>query len=235
MNKKDLVILEVKQNLQDARDSAMLGNYDTAQVYYEGVIHEMNGQLANQQQQDIVAKKADLLKCRKLIEVECELIKEIAKSLVVFKSSSQPVLNNKPTILNNAYNNGGFDNADFNSNNYNHLNYQNNYEIPERDRDPDVWPPPPPSNSNNNNSKHKSNFGSGYNNVFGNSNGGSNQSPKHKDYPKKTGSNNGGFKNGTNSSTMKKSINDRRNGAHPPGNFFQYLPNCLVIVVTKLT
>ena len=195
---------EVGEHLRDARQRALLGSYETADVYYQGVLHQLQKliiqqqqqqqQLQQQQQQQINdPKRQELLRYRKLIELEHEQVKDIYKSLEVFNAPQTPsARNGRNPSMNEmpgaaaaaaaaAINNDHF-NYNFNyMNNHNHNNNpNNNYEMPERD--PDVWPPPPPPPVVNN--KYKGGGGGGgmgglnninYNNV-------NQASPKHRDY-----------------------------------------------------
>jgi katanin p60 ATPase-containing subunit A1 len=203
MNEKKSVLIEIEQNLTNGRQSALLGNYESAQVFYEGVILEMNGQLNNQNDSSSPIKKNDLIKCLKLVKIEYEEIKSIIKTLNVLKTSNS-INNSNQTkgMLNNSYNYDVIN--DFNYNNINYCNVNNNnsnipsnYEMVERD--PDVWPPPPTNNNVSN--KYRNN---NYNN---------NNSSKQKDNK---------LKQPTSSNRInpvpKKLTNDKRNGAHPPGS-----------------
>ena len=216
MNEKESVLIEIEQNLTNGRQSALLGNYESAQVFYEGVILEMNGQLNNQNDSNGSIKKTDLTKCLKLVKTEYEEIKSIIKSLNVIKTSnSNSIINSNQTkgMLNNTYNYDVMSDFNYSSMNYsnvnNNNNNNNNYEMTERD--PDVWPPPPPPNN-----KYRNN---NYNNVYGNNtntnSNTSNNSPKHRDNNNKTKQ---PISNNRINPIPKKSANDRRNGAHPPGS-----------------
>jgi katanin p60 ATPase-containing subunit A1 len=208
MNEKESVLIEIEQNLTNGRQSALLGNYESAQVFYEGVILEMNGQLNNQNDSNSQIKKTDLTKCLKLVKIEYEEIKSIIKTLNIIKTSNaNSIINSNHTkgMLNNSYNYDLM--SDFNYNSMNYNNQNNNYEMTERD--PEVWPPPPPNNNVSN--KYRNN---NYNNSYGNNNYNNNiNSSKNKDNKTKQSNSNNKLNN-----VSKKCANDRRNGAHPPGS-----------------
>jgi katanin p60 ATPase-containing subunit A1 len=109
---------EVVDHIKDARQSALLGNYDGSQVYYQGVLHEVQ-QLINQSDQTSAISKVQLQKFKRMLEQEYEQVREISNTLITFKNFTP-----------SSYAGSGLD----------------DYELPEREyaRDPDVWPPPPP-------------------------------------------------------------------------------------------
>ncbi len=129
MNKTEL-LNEIADHIKEARQSALLGNYDAAQVYYQGVLHEIQTLMQKPEDTKYNITKANLLKYRKLLDSEYEQVKEMCNVLVTFK-------NYAPTSGyrgNGAI--GGIQD-----------DYSNDqYEAPERD--PDVWPPPPPQKNN---------------------------------------------------------------------------------------
>ena len=85
MNKTEL-LNEIADHIKEARQSALLGNYDAAQVYYQGVLHEI--QLLAQRPEDGQHQitKQSLTKYRKLLDSEYEQVKEMANVLVTFKN-----------------------------------------------------------------------------------------------------------------------------------------------------
>lgn len=114
------LIKEVVDHIKEARQSALLGNYDASQVFYQGVIHEVQQLIntATHDPQSSLVNKQELFKYKKMLESEYEQVKEIGNILVTFKNFvPQPYVSNVG---------GGGD----------------PYELPERD--PDIWPPAPP-------------------------------------------------------------------------------------------
>jgi katanin p60 ATPase-containing subunit A1 len=124
---------DVVDHIKDARQSALLGNYDASQVYYQGVLHEVQ-QLITQSDQTSVISKIQLQKFKKMLELEYEQVKETSNTLVTFKNFTP-----------SSYAGSGLD----------------DYELPEREyaRDPDVWPPPPPQNDDRFNKNIGNKFG----------------------------------------------------------------------------
>lgn len=108
---------DIVDNIKDARQSALLGNYDASQVYYQGVLHEVNTLILNNDSTSPIPK-IQLQKFKKLLELEFEQVKEISGVLVTFKNFVP-----SSYVPSSALDDGA-------------------YEMPERD--PDVWPPPPP-------------------------------------------------------------------------------------------
>lgn len=221
---------ELVRNLKDARQSALLGNYDGSLVFYEGVLHEIQQLVqlpgAAAALESTTLTKQDLIKYRKLIETELGQVKDLVTALNVFKNSASPNNAAAPAAAYQGAYGGGGGNMYFGG-----LN--DPYETPERD--PDVWPPPPPVN-NKNNYQYRPNFmggggGGGYQVPYNNNNNNNmygNPSPKHnKDYKgkqvsgndNKVGSNNnkqpGGGGKGANGGNVKRASNDNRR--NPPG------------------
>ena len=161
MNKKSS-LGDVGENLKMARQNALLSNYEASQVYFLGVLHDLQ-QLLQKPDDSANISKANLQRYRKMIEQEYEQVKEMANCGLTFK-------NFMPT--------GGAAIAGAND-----MFIGDQYETPERD--PDVWPPPPPINMgkniyNNNNAFRGYNQ---YNGVgFQAPLNGVNPSPKHKEY-----------------------------------------------------
>ena len=171
MNKKN-PLSDIGENLKEARQNALLGNYEASQVYFLGVLHDIQ-QLMQKPDDNLAITKANLQKYRKLVEQEYEHVKEVANCVVTFKNFT-------PTP---GYAGG----AAIGGLNDNFINDQ--YEMPERD--PDVWPPPPPINMGKN--MYNNNPYRGYNQYNLGAGGGGgmgfqapmngiNPSPKHKDY-----------------------------------------------------
>ena len=216
------LLSDVTEHIRDARQSALLGNYDASQVYYQGVFHEI--QVLIQKSDDkLQISKPNLHKYRKLLEVECEQVKELANALVTFKNYTPA------TPYGGAVAAGmpdGFNN--------------DQYEMPERD--PDVWPPPPPFGGKyppyaNNNMYNRGGGGGGgaagggggaacYNPYnFGGmqppfNNNNNNPNSKYKDYSKNRNApaandNKRPQVNRVSNNPINKKVNDRRSNAVP--------------------
>lgn len=112
-------IKEVVDHIKEARQSALLGNYEVSQLYYQGVLHEVI-QLINATHVDptLPIPKMQWLKYKKQLELEYEQIKEIGNVVVTFKN-----------FIPTPYSSGIDDQYDM---------------MPERERDPDIWPAPAP-------------------------------------------------------------------------------------------
>ena len=111
------LIKEVVEHIREARQSALLGNYEASQLYYQGVLHEVQ-KLINASNLDPSQPipKQQWQKYKKLLESEYEQIKEIGNVIVTFKN-----------FIPTPYSSGIDDQYDM---------------MPERD--PDIWPPAPP-------------------------------------------------------------------------------------------
>lgn len=193
---------EIAEHIKEARESALLGNYDASQVYYQGVLHEI--QLLMQKHDDkFQIPKQNLQKYRRLLDIEYEQVKEMCNVLVTFKNYAP-----SPS----AYRGGAIGGMqdDF-------VNHQ--YEAPERD--PDVWPPPPPfggQNNYNNNNAYNRGGGppQGYNPYQGygapQSNNASNQKYKSRNPAQKP------QVNRVNNNPGNKKVNDRRSANKDPAN-----------------
>jgi katanin p60 ATPase-containing subunit A1 len=114
-----ILIKEVVQHIKEARQIALLGNYEASQLYYQGVLHEVQ-QLINSTNTDPSAPipKQQWQKYKKQLENEYEQIKELGNVILTFK-------NYIPTPYSSSA-----------------ANQDDQYDMmPERD--PDIWPPPP--------------------------------------------------------------------------------------------
>lgn len=131
MSESDL-LKEISEHIKEARQTAVVGNYDASQVYYQGVLHEIQLMMQKPDDPKNQITKQNLMKYRKLLESEYEQVKEMCNVLVTFKNYAPAP----------AYRGGGAMGGM-------HDDFSNNqYEAPERD--PDVWPPPPPFGGNKN-------------------------------------------------------------------------------------
>lgn len=209
MNNKKELINEMSQHLKEARQSALLGNYDGSLVFYEGVMHEIQ-QLIQLNYEDLSLKinKQNLLKYRKLIEIEYDQVKEIQNSLNIFKNPSsnhhqvqqhfQPAPLAAAAAAYNPY--------------YGGLN--DPYETPERD--PDVWPPPPPLMNKNNMYRPNQGYQIPYSNNnqnYNNVNNPVNPSPKHYKGKQVSGSNAAGAGRAGGNKPALNNANKRRSNA----------------------
>ncbi|GLH05023.1 Spastin [Gryllus bimaculatus] len=117
-------ISEICENTKLAREMALMGNYESANVYYQGVIQQIHRLLLTIADP---TRKGKWQSVQRQINQEFEHVKAMMNTLQLFKVDSHP---DKPV---------GFSLARF--------------EEPTRDpqlcygaasHDPDVWPPPPP-------------------------------------------------------------------------------------------
>ena len=231
-NNKDQM-QEIIETLKDARQDALLGNYERSIIYFKGVLHELNQLLHHYDEQKTKLSKQDVQKYRLKVDSELKQVEELNGSILTFRNLlhhapqqmpmqqqqqhhyQPPPMPQQQYNYNSAYNMGGGGGPPYGQ--YMH----DPYEAPERD--PDVWPPPPPIQNKNRNMN--------YNNNMGYQMPGSNMnpSPKHKDYKGKQvmGSDNKGSNNnlkqinkvGGNGvgSGNKRQSNDRRSNAPVPG------------------
>lgn len=108
---------EICENARLARENALLGKYDSALVYYQGVLQQIQKLLIQAKEP---SRKQKWQVARQEIAQEYEYIKDISRTLADFKRDQ---FNAPPPVMAKE---------DFN-------------ELPTREtRDPDVWPPPTP-------------------------------------------------------------------------------------------
>lgn len=119
-------INEICENTKLAREMALMGNYESASVYYQGVIQQIHRLLLTIAEP---TRKGKWQFVQRQVSQEYEQIKVMMNTLQLFKMDSHP---DKPIGLNLAC---------------------PRFEEPTRDpqlcygsqpHDPDVWPPPPP-------------------------------------------------------------------------------------------
>ncbi|KAL8578126.1 Katanin p60 ATPase-containing subunit A1 [Nucella lapillus] len=110
---------EIYENTKMGRESALLGDYERSQVYYEGVLQQIQRLLSSLRDP---TSKQRWQKTKQDISEEYEQVKDISKILASFKSDTS-----------RAYQ--SYDN-------YSAQDDQRRHEEPTRD--PDVWPPPTP-------------------------------------------------------------------------------------------
>lgn len=113
------VLTEIHENTKMGRESALLGDYETSLVYYQGVIQQITRHLGTIRDP---SSKQRWQKAKQEVTQEYEQVKDISNILASFKAdSSRPY---------QSYDN------------YNAYNDYSRHEEPTRD--PDVWPPPTP-------------------------------------------------------------------------------------------
>ncbi|KAK7476373.1 hypothetical protein BaRGS_00032373 [Batillaria attramentaria] len=110
---------EIHENTKMGRESALLGDYETSLVYYQGVIQQIQRHLASIRDP---ASKQRWQKAKQEVTQEYEQVKDISNILASFKAD-------------NSRQYQSYDN-------YNAYNDYSRHEEPTRD--PDVWPPPTP-------------------------------------------------------------------------------------------
>lgn len=120
---------EIFENMKLAREMALMGNYESSGVYYQGVIQQIHRHLMTI---DDPSRKSEWQSAQSLLATEYEHVKGIVNTLQQFKIDS----NADRAINRTCFSLGGLP-----------------FEEPTRDpnawfnntiRDPDVWSPPPP-------------------------------------------------------------------------------------------
>ncbi|KAJ8315013.1 hypothetical protein KUTeg_007163 [Tegillarca granosa] len=118
MSVNQSTLAEINDNTKMGRENALLGNYDTSLVYYQGVIQQIKRLLETIREPE---RKRSWIQAREQLSQEYEQVKEICDTLASFKSST-------PRPADHDYS-----------------NMLRNYAVHEEPtRDPDVWPPPTP-------------------------------------------------------------------------------------------
>ncbi|XP_060069631.1 katanin p60 ATPase-containing subunit A-like 1 isoform X2 [Ylistrum balloti] len=112
---------EMYEYMKMGRENALLGNYDTSLVYYQGLQQQIQRLIANVKDPE---RKRKWIEAREMINQEYEQVKEISQTLASF-------LTDKPRAFNAHV-------EDFGS------PFGDNARHEEPTRDPDVWPPPTP-------------------------------------------------------------------------------------------
>jgi hypothetical protein len=162
---------EILDNLKEARQSALLGNYEASQVFYEGVLHDLQKLIhayTSVEEEKLKLPKQALYKYNQLVKIESQQVKELANALDVFKTASMAaVAKQAPSgvggspISNNGFGNvrqppaaaigiGGYGNINnyadvdpFVNNNYPYNNNMNMQQNPYHQHQ-HYGPPPPP-------------------------------------------------------------------------------------------
>lgn len=123
---------EIAENTRLARENALLGQYDSSLVYYQGVLQQIQ-KLVLQSKEP--SRKQEWQVARQEIAQEYEYVKDINRTLADFK---------RDTFNPNAGAPPKFSDAKFS-------------DVPTREtRDPDVWPPPTPVERDNRQAKQVS-------------------------------------------------------------------------------
>ncbi|NP_001084226.1 katanin p60 ATPase-containing subunit A1 [Xenopus laevis] len=81
-------LLMISENVKLAREYALLGNYDSAMVYYQGVLDQMNKYLYSVKDTFLQQKWQQVWQ---EINMECKHVKDIMSTLEGFKLDSSPV------------------------------------------------------------------------------------------------------------------------------------------------
>ncbi|XP_050392046.1 katanin p60 ATPase-containing subunit A1 isoform X1 [Patella vulgata] len=111
---------EISENTKMGRESALLGNYDTSMVYYEGVLQQLQKLLQTLKDSSSKHKWSQV---KQQISQEYEHVKDINKTLNSFK-------------MDNSHS--------YHANYGNPMSFDDYARHEEPTRDPDVWPPPTP-------------------------------------------------------------------------------------------
>ena len=79
----------LKEYIVEARMGAQMGNYESSQVFYEGIMREIEKLIAtSKNSQDIDAQRRDsLLASLKKLEIELEAVKSLASALEPIRNS----------------------------------------------------------------------------------------------------------------------------------------------------
>ncbi|CAG2197950.1 KATNA1 [Mytilus edulis] len=120
MMSSSIILGEIEENTKLGRENALLGNYDTSLVYYQGVLQQIQKLLTSIGEPD---RKRKWMQARDLISQEHDRVKDINETLASFKSN-----NPRHQQGDNDYGSP----------------FQDYARHEEPTRDPDVWPPPTP-------------------------------------------------------------------------------------------
>ncbi|XP_069951599.1 katanin p60 ATPase-containing subunit A-like 1 isoform X2 [Cherax quadricarinatus] len=126
-------VQDICENMRLAREMALTSQYETAAVYYQGVVQQIHRLLATIQEPN---RKIKWQQVQQQVAAEYENLKELMNCISLFKSDNPSALCDRPlgTSLR-----------------------MSSFEEPTRDpdvwgpppaRDPDVWPPPTPADHN---------------------------------------------------------------------------------------
>ncbi|CAF0777094.1 unnamed protein product [Brachionus calyciflorus] len=124
---KQINISELIQYVNLARHSALIGSYDSSQIYYNGLLHLIQRLIEAPQNFDKKLSMINLTKIYKMVLTEHEEIKLILRELKSFKTLNTPPERPIPKIE-------IFSHIDSNDNPKNDISNNNNN---------DIWPSPP--------------------------------------------------------------------------------------------
>ncbi|XP_075228319.1 katanin p60 isoform X3 [Lycorma delicatula] len=129
-------INEICENTKLAREMALMGNYETASVYYQGVIQQIHRLLITIADQ---SRKGKWQQVQQEIAREYEQLKGVMNSLHMFKTESHT---DRP--LNSVIRPNTFEEPTRDPTIWFGSPRDPDMWPPPADRDPDVWPPPTP-------------------------------------------------------------------------------------------
>uniref|UniRef100_A0A0B7A4J6 Katanin p60 ATPase-containing subunit A1 n=1 Tax=Arion vulgaris TaxID=1028688 RepID=A0A0B7A4J6_9EUPU len=115
---------EISDNTKSARENALLGDYDTSMVYYQGVLQQIQRFIPTLKDSE---RKQEWQQLKQNIQREYMQVKEISATLHSFRAE----LSSSPQAANPGIDRG-----------FIHEFHDQRHEQPTRD--PDMWPPPTP-------------------------------------------------------------------------------------------
>jgi hypothetical protein len=147
-------LYEIAENLKDARQYALLGNYERSIVFFKGIMRDLNQLMQHYDENKTKASRADLQVYRTQIDKELKQVEELENSVNAFRALLTPSVQTPPAYnYNNPSNNFNYNNIAYMGGggmNFGHPFQGDPYQN-EPERDPDVWPPPPPLKNHNRN------------------------------------------------------------------------------------
>ncbi|XP_070567556.1 katanin p60 ATPase-containing subunit A1-like isoform X1 [Ptychodera flava] len=114
-------LAEISENTKMGREYALLGNYETSQVYYQGVLQQIQKQMVSVKDS---ARKQKWQRARQQIAQEYELVKDVTNTLNAFKTTGDSAERIPSALVRQP------------------APAKHDVHVPSRD--PDVWPPPTP-------------------------------------------------------------------------------------------
>ncbi|XP_014670651.1 PREDICTED: katanin p60 ATPase-containing subunit A1-like isoform X2 [Priapulus caudatus] len=120
------VFAEIAESTQMAREYALLGNYDTAAIYYQSVVTQIQKLLTTIRDS---VRKQEWTEIQNKVIIELQYVKDIQTTLQSFFRSDDPINYDARSAM------AGMSSAVCGD--------QKAFEVPTRD--PDVWPPPTPA------------------------------------------------------------------------------------------
>lgn len=136
-------ISEICDNTKLAREMALMGNYDTASVYYQGVVQQIHRLLITIADH---SRKGKWQQIQQQIAGEFEQLKAVMNTLQMYRTDSHTdrpigsILRNHPTFEEPTRDASIW---------FNNSIRDPDVWPPPHDRDPDVWPPPTPVDHRN--------------------------------------------------------------------------------------